>query len=185
MRTYYSRLSCRAYSLPLSIAICTPLSCHKLIKACNESIGTCSSGLISGSDPTYCAHRTLASSSNSVRCSSMAPSMIWKALIKLLKMTLLQFFRSCLLKPPACISRICFRTVDLPLSPAPTPPKSAVYVLQVANFVTCRRPYLAAKASLPAPASSYHSAVSSQSHRSSSWTRVVQFSFQSTLLLVP
>jgi len=61
----------------------------------------------------------LSSSSKSVSCSCMAAKMVWKAETRLLKMMARHCLRSVLLKPPAFIIRICFRTVDLPLSPAP------------------------------------------------------------------
>lgn len=45
--------------------------------------------------------------------------MVWKAETKLLKMVARHVLRSRLWKPPALMMRICLRTVDLPLSPAP------------------------------------------------------------------
>lgn len=77
----------------------------------------------------------LSSSSKSVSCSCIAAKMVWKAETKLLKMMERHCFRSVLLKPPACITRICFSTVDFPLSPAPVvascQPQSCVVAIGV------------------------------------------------------
>ena len=58
-------------------------------------------------------------------CSSMALKMTWKAWTKFVKMTTRHCLRSLAVKPPAYSMRICLRTVDLPLSPAPVVISSA------------------------------------------------------------
>ncbi len=52
--------------------------------------------------------------------------MVWKAETRLLKMVARHALRSLLPNPPALMIRICLRTVDLPLSPAPASPCQCV-----------------------------------------------------------
>lgn len=123
----------------------------------------------------------LSSSSKSVSCSCMAPKIVWKAETKLLNMMARHCFRSVLLKPPACITRICFRTVDLPLSPAPTsdPISSRGRIAHVYDNL-----YLAVAASPLSPAVFYPDEESSRSPHSSSRPGPPA-SFQNTLFLGP
>lgn len=61
----------------------------------------------------------LFSSAKSTSCSSIAPNMTWKECSRFWKMVTFHCFRSEFEKPLVWINRICFRTVDLPDSPAP------------------------------------------------------------------
>ena len=65
------------------------------------------------------AHTMLLESAKSTSCSSIAPNTTWKACNKFWKIVTFHCFRSGSWKPLVCIRRICFRTVDLPDSPAP------------------------------------------------------------------
>jgi hypothetical protein len=105
--------------------------------------------------------------------------MVWKAETRLLKMMARHCLRSVLLKPPAWMTRICFSTVDLPLSPAPAP-----LSMPGTSNDHVERAYRAAAASPHAPASSYHCECPSRSPRSDE-TRGPLASFQNTLSPVP
>jgi len=57
--------------------------------------------------------------SKSTSCSSMHPCTHWKACMRFEKMVTFHCRRSCCEKPAVWMRRICLRTVDFPLSPAP------------------------------------------------------------------
>lgn len=108
--------------------------------------------------------------------------MVWKADTKLLKMVARHAWRSCFPKPPALMMRICFSTVDFPLSPAPVSRLSTSISIRVLVGVAT---YRAAGASPRAPPSSCPSGGSSQSPHCS-WTWGPGWLFvQSTLSRVP
>ena len=80
-----------------------------------------SSGGPGGEGATRTPRTPLFGSSSSVVWVSMMSKMIKKASMRLWKMMFFHDFRSWRVKPPEWISFICFRMVDLPLSPAPAP----------------------------------------------------------------